>query len=98
MRILRSGTWISEAGDIKPVDVVGLPYDYWYELADVNGELERGQTPTPFGPDRLLYYVRFAGAGTKKPRPDSVAFPTIDAAVAEAEATVKITWKPSRSK
>lgn len=96
MRILRTGTWV-DAGDTRSVDVIALPYDYWYELADVNGELERGQRPTLFGPDRLLYYVRFSGAGTKKPRPDSIAFPTIDGAMAEAEAKVPVRWaEPER--
>ena len=92
MRIFRTGTWTDQDGQAKPVDVVGLPYDYWYELADLGGELERGQRPTAFGPDRLLYYVRFAGAGTTKPRPDSIAFPTIDEAIAEAEAKAPIVW------
>lgn len=87
MRVFRSGTWTDESGRAQLIDIVGLPYDYWYELADVNGELERGQRPTLFlAPDRLLYYVRVAGAGTKKPRPDSAAFQTVGAAVADAEA------------
>jgi hypothetical protein len=95
MRILRSGTWTDSDGSARPVDISGLPYDYWYEFAALEGTLEKGQMPTLFfGTDRLLYYVRLEGAGTKKPKPDSIAFPTLDAAIAHAEESIPgpIVW------
>jgi len=95
VKILRSGTWTDAEGTRRPVDITGMPYDYWYELAALEGTLEKGQMPTLFfGTDRLLYYVRLEGAGTKKPKPDSIAFPTLAAAVEHAEQSVSgaIRW------
>ena len=89
VKILRSGTWTDADGTSRSVDITGMPYDYWYELAALEGTLEKGQMPTLFfGADRLLYYVRLEGAGTKKPKPDSIAFPTLAAAVEHAEKIV----------
>lgn len=94
--IVRSGSWIYAGEVAKPVDVVGLPYDFWYELARVDEQLEPGEMPLPLSDEGLLYYVRFRHAGeTSEPTwPDSVGYDTITAATHSAETQVpsRITW------
>ncbi|GAB2724617.1 hypothetical protein ACX801_15125 [Arthrobacter bambusae] len=85
------------AGEVaKPVDVVGLPYDFWYELARVDEQLEPGETALPLSDEGLLFYVRFrhAGESAEPTWPDSAGFETIDAAIRSAEARVPspIVW------
>lgn len=96
MVIVRSGSWIY-AGEVeKPVDIVGLPYDFWYELARVDEQLELDETPLPLNEEGLLYYVRFRHAGeTSEPTwPDSSGYDSINAAIVNAEARVpsRIVW------
>ncbi|RZS43538.1 hypothetical protein EV193_102518 [Herbihabitans rhizosphaerae] len=94
--IVRSGSWVYAEEVARPVDIVGLPYDFWYELARADDQLEPGETAQPLGEDGLLYYVRFRHAGETVPRtwPDSAGYDTIDAAMrsAETRAPSPITW------
>lgn len=96
MVICRSGTWIYAEEVAMPVDIVGLPYDFWFELGLADEQLEPGETAQPIGDDGLLYYVRFRHAGeTDEPTwPDSIGHDTIDAAIRSAEARVpsQIVW------
>lgn len=94
--IVRNGSWIYAEEVAKPVDIVGLPYDYWYDLAQIDGQLEPGETAQQLDEDGLLYYVRFrhAGESTEPTWPDSAGYDTIDAAMRNAESRVpsEITW------
>lgn len=96
MEIVRSGRWLYADAVDKPVDVVGLPYDFWFELAKADEQLEPDETPKAPGEDGVLFYVRFRHAGeTSTPTwPDSSGHPTIDAAIKAAEelAPTTIIW------
>ena len=91
--IARSGRWLYADVVEKPVDIVGLPYDFWYEMAKADEQLERDENPRPLNEDGLLFYVRFRHAGeTSTPTwPDSGAYETIDGAMRAAEATAPTT-------
>lgn len=73
---------------MRPVDIVGLPYDFWFELARADDQLEPGETAQQLGEDGLLYYVRFRHAGETGERtwPDSSGYDTSEAAMRSAEA------------
>ncbi len=63
MKIVCSGTWLYGGSVERPVDVVALSFDWWYELAKADGQLEEGEVPLALGPDGVLYYARFRCAG-----------------------------------
>lgn len=89
--IVRSGRWVYAHRQEMPVDIVGLPYDFWFELARADGEdPETAESPEPLGADGLLYYVRFRHAGaTMEPTwPDSSGYRTVDAAMCAAQKRV----------
>ena len=73
-----------------PVDVVGLDYDWGYELDRADGQLEPGQPPEPLGDDGMLYYGRFKHAlGLAEPTwPDTPGYRTADEAMRCAESKV----------
>jgi hypothetical protein len=97
VRIVRSGVWLYDDLVDRPVDIVSLAFDYWYELARADGQLEHGEQPTPMGPDGCLYYVRFRAAGsTATPTTvDSIGFSRlVDAAeAANLKAPSPIRWE-----
>ena len=101
MKIVRNGSWCYSGSVDKPVDIVGLAYDFWFELAKADEILELGETPQPLGQDGLLYYVRFKHAGelTTPTWPDSAGYSTIKSAMKAAEERTPgaITWNPSSS-
>ena len=96
MLIVRSGRWLYDDTVEMPVDVVGLTYDFWYEVGKAGEQLEPGETPTAPGESGLLYYVRFRDAGrTSTPIwPDSIGYVTIEEAMraAEGRTPTAITW------
>lgn len=96
MEIVRSGRWrYADAAD-EPVDIVGLPYDFWFELAKTDEQLEPDEAPQMPGEEGLLFYVRFRHAGetTTVTWPDSTGYSTIESAMkaAEERAPATITW------
>jgi hypothetical protein len=96
-RIVRSGTWLYDKAVSKPVDIVGLDYDFWYEMHKSDGLLAQGEEPEPFSPEGLLYYARFKKAGDAS-EPTWVESPgrtTVEAAMRDAQDKVPgpITWK-----
>jgi hypothetical protein len=97
VRIVKSGRWLYDSKVEKPVDIVGLDYDFWYEIARVDGNLEEGEEPVARDEDGLIYYVRFASAGdtTTPTWPDSVGYSTIAEAMASAESRCPslVTWE-----
>lgn len=96
MVIVRSGRWLYDNIVEMPVDIIGLPYDFWFELGKADDQLEPGETPTAPGESGLLFYVRFRHAGgTSTPTwPDSAGYVTIDEAIraAEERASAAIVW------
>ena len=91
-------TWVDETvavGSLKfdgtadmPVRIVGLPYDYFYSLAEADGHLEPNEEPCKLGPEGLLYYVVFAELA-------GPSFPTILQAKGYAQSQVQspISWR-----
>lgn len=79
-----------------PVDIVALPYDFWYELGSGDDQLESGEEPTPLNNEGVLFYVRFRQAGQPPTRTwvDSIGYATIPEAEQAAEARVpgRIRW------
>ncbi|GLI28254.1 hypothetical protein ARHIZOSPH14_24960 [Agromyces rhizosphaerae] len=90
MQIVRSGHWLYANAVMQPVDIVGLPFDFWFELAKADGQLEADEESSPLGEGGLLYYVRFrhAGDSTEPTWPDSVGYSTIEAAMRAARNSV----------
>lgn len=76
------GQWKYDGTVDQAVRVVGLSFDYFYSLAEADGQLEPGEKPEPMGPDGLLYYVVFAHV-------DSPGFPTVLQAKGYAQSKVQ---------
>ena len=97
MIIVRRGWWLYDGLVERPVDVIGLTWDFWYGIAEADGKLEPDEEPLEPDPDGLLYYVRFARAGRteEKPWPESGGATPLEEAVAEAErrAPTPIRWE-----
>jgi len=97
MDIVRRGRWLYADAVYRPVDIIGMPYDFWFELGRADGQLEPGGTPQPLGEAGLLFYVRFKHAGeTAEPTwPDSAGYTTIGRAIvaAEEKAPSEIVWE-----
>ena|SRR5690606_7363855 len=88
--IVRKGIWLYGGSVATPVDVVGLDYDWHYNLAREEGWLEPGEQPSPLGPEGWLYYARFRDAlqTTEPTSPDSPGFATVREAMQHAEQKV----------
>ena len=85
------GHWLY-AGEVpSPVWIVPLPYDYWFRLAEADGQLEPNEQPETPGESGVLYYVNFA-SGTPIRGP---AHKTAETAKRWAESQVQgpITWQ-----
>lgn len=97
MVIVRRGRWVYAHQQTMPVDIVGLPYDFWFELSRADGERETDEVAEPLGAEGMLYYVRFrhAGKNDMPTWPDSAGYPTVDAAMRSARARVPspIVWE-----
>lgn len=97
VQIVRTGTWLYDGTSEMPVDVVGLPYDFWYEIGRANGELQPGETPQEGDADGFLYHLRFtrAGSTTEPTWVDSQAHTTVEEAMATAglKAPSPIRWR-----
>lgn len=97
IRVVRTGTWLYDETVEKPVDVIALAFDWWYELGKADDMLEDGEAPVPLGADGVLYYARFQRAGelTTPTWVDTPGFPSLEGAVAAAEAKVRggIRWE-----
>ena len=96
VKIVRSGRWLYDGAVSQPVDIVGLGYDFWYEIGRADDQLEPGERPQPLDADGLLYYLRFRQAGdTETPTwVDSPGYSTIEQAMSAAQekAPSDITW------
>ena len=87
--IVQKGTWIYSESVEMPVDIVGLEYDWYYELDRTDGLLDEGEEPEPLGPEGLLYHVRFQKAGEEELGwVDGGCYQTIDDAIKAAESKI----------
>ena len=62
LKIIKTGTWLYDSVE-KSVDVVGLNYDWWYELSKADNLLGKDDAPLCLGKEGYLYYARFRHAG-----------------------------------
>lgn len=101
MVIVRSGRWLYDGAVPTSVDVIGLDHDFWFAIAEAEGQLSPGETPSVPGESGLLYYVRFRHAGSDEPPtwPDSGGYQTLEEAVraAEERAPGRIWWDDLRA-
>lgn len=63
LKIVQAGVWTHDSTVERSVDIVALDYDWWYELAKADDQLEGGERPKVPDSDGFLYYVRFQRAG-----------------------------------
>lgn len=95
--IERTGVWLYDGAAETPVDIISLPYDWWYSLAEADEMLEPDEVPEPLNEYGVLYYVRFRYAGENEEPTwvDSKGYQTINEAVEEADSKVagRIQWQ-----
>jgi hypothetical protein len=96
MRVVKRGDWQYAPGVLMAVDIIAFPFDFWYEMAREEEQLEPGEVAGPLGEQGQLYYVRFARAGELGDTTwvDSHGHATIEEAMKDAQARVAgdITW------
>ncbi|MFG1490843.1 hypothetical protein ABMA58_16445 [Oceanospirillum sp. HFRX-1_2] len=94
--IVESGIWLYGDSVEKPVDIISFDYDWWFELAKADEQLEANENPEPLNIQGVLFYVRFRYATeTSEPTwPDSVGYQTISEAkkYAESKSPSGIQW------
>ncbi|MBK7951771.1 MAG: hypothetical protein IPK00_24155 [Deltaproteobacteria bacterium] len=95
--VVRTGTWLYDGSVDMPVDIIGLDYDFWYQIGKADDQLEPGEEPEALSPEGFLYYVRFrlAGDPTEPTWVDSPGRSSVDAAMRDAQgkAPSAISWK-----
>ncbi len=96
LAIVESGIWLYADSVEKPVDIISLDYDWWFELAKSDDQLEPDEIPEPLNHLGVLYYVRFkhAAENSEPTWPDSVGCQTIAQAkkIAQNKAPSQIVW------
>ena len=87
MRIVRHGKWLYDTTTFKPVDIVSLNYDFWYELGKADDQLEPDDEPQTMNPEGVLYYYRYRHAGelTTPTWPDSAGYSDLEQAMRAAQ-------------
>ncbi len=58
---ITGGSWLYAGSAPSRVEILGRSYDRQYAMAEADEQLEPGETPTPLGPEGLLYSVRYSG-------------------------------------
>jgi hypothetical protein len=96
-RVVATGVWLYDGTVPTKVRVVMLDYDFWFTIAEADGDLEPGEAPN-LNAENRLYYVRHRPGWPKRGCsfwPDSPGFQTVAEAVAAAEAAVPgpIVWQ-----
>ncbi|MEU9112783.1 hypothetical protein AB0D04_13545 [Streptomyces sp. NPDC048483] len=95
--VVAMGIWLYDGAVPTTVRVVMLDYDFWFTIAEADGDLEPGESPE-LNEENRLYYVRHR-SGWPAPDcqfwPDSPGFHTLAEAVADAEAVAPgpIVWQ-----
>ncbi|MCX5207188.1 hypothetical protein OG897_38005 [Streptomyces sp. NBC_00237] len=95
--VVATGVWLYDNAVPTTVLVVMLDYDFWFGIAEAEGDLEPGETPE-LNSEGHLYYVRHQPGWSETDRwfwPDSPGFDTLAEAVTAAEAVVPgpIVWQ-----
>jgi hypothetical protein len=89
---VRTGTWLYDGTVKRPVRVLRLSRDYWFDLAQADGRLEKHEAAR-LNEHGFLYYVRFGEDG-ESPFPMSKGFESCEEAMRWAEKKVSspIAW------
>jgi hypothetical protein len=87
-RVVRSGTWLYDQTVTRPVYIVQLDFDFWYEIAREENSLEANEQPT-LNADGHQYYVSFRGLPREGPIwVDSIGFDSVELASEHAQSRV----------
>ncbi len=96
LRIVKTGTWLYDGTIERPVDIIALDFDWWYEMAKADGILDADEAPMKLGHEGYLYYVRYQRAAetTEPTWVDSPGHQEVEQAMHFAEKKVigGITW------
>jgi hypothetical protein len=94
-RVVRSGAWLYDGAVARPVHIVELNYDFWYEIAKADGLLESGEKPH-LNLQGLQYYVCFKDIPADPPIwVDSIGHDSAELASSHAQSRVpsRISWE-----
>ena len=92
--VVARGTWLYDTTAPMPVLVIEADFDFWFEVAATNGELEVGETPQ-LNSDGKAYYLRFKELDTQASFwPDGISYLTAEETRLAAQARVPspVTW------
>jgi len=98
-RVVRTGIWLYDGTVEKPVYIVELDHDFWYEIDKADGKLKPGEQPQ-LNDSGLAYYIYFREVPARPPLwPDSGGLPSIDLACEYAQSRVPspISWRYART-
>lgn len=92
--IVASGSWLSGGSAESPVWIVRADFDFWYEVAAADGDLEPGEKPE-LNDEGASYYVVFGPPRDGKFWPDGGGHRSVEEAqqAAEAKVPTAIRWK-----
>lgn len=88
--LVRSGHWLYDGTVPMPINIVGLDFDFWYDIVAEEGMLDEGEVPMEPGADGLIYYLRLqpVDEGSKLTWVDSPGYQTIDEVIEKATTKV----------
>ena len=87
IEVVATGTWIYGGTAESPAWIVRADFDFWYEVAAADGELEAGENPD-LNEDRVSYYVAFRQPKGDSFWPDGGGFSSREEAQRDAERRV----------
>ena len=89
---VRTGTWLYDNVVKRSVRILRLNRDYWFELSQADGVLEKDEEAR-LNEHGFLYYVRFGEEG-ESPFPMSEGFESCEDAMhwAESKVSSRIVW------
>jgi len=90
---VNSGSWLYDGTAESPVWIVRADFDFWYEIAAADGQLEPGERPD-LNEDGFRYYVAFRDPIGDRFSPDGGGFKSIEEArrAAEQRVPTPIRW------
>jgi len=93
LEVVATGSWVYDGIAESPVWTVRADFDFWYEIAAADGELEPGETPQ-LNDDGVTYYVAFREPGDGRFWPHEGGFPTLNEAqrAAARQVPTAIQW------
>lgn len=94
-RVVRTGVWLYDGTVERPVYIVELDYDFWYEITKADGMLESGEKPV-LNSEGVQYYVCFWEVPAEPPIwVDSIGHHSIELASERAQSKVpsQISWQ-----